>query len=182
MNFSSTAPGDKDQRCLNSCSILDSSSPVQSTQHQHGRDIVVLQPAHPGIGFPASLSSERVSCALSSVLLAVFSIFPMSLSKMILWTLNIPWFGRCVFLSVPLKVTVESMHSSSEHKSTVVLALWQSMQMILDPPGVDPQLSHKIGLNEKMVQIQNGEDGKQFPRFGTYKMGVLLRSMLIKEA
>jgi hypothetical protein len=50
---------------------------------------------------------------------------------------------------VALNVTVELTHSGSEHKSTVVLALWQSMQMILDPPGVDPQLSHKIALERE---------------------------------
>jgi len=92
------------------------------------------------------MSPESVPRAESNASLAVLSILPTSLSKMIRWTLNIPWFGKCVFLSAAWKAIVELIHSGSEHKSTVVLMLWQSMQMILDPPGVDPQLSQKIGL------------------------------------
>ena len=77
------------------------------------------------------------------------------------------------------------MHSSSEHKSTVVVSLWQSMQMILDPlRGVEPQLSQNMRLKQEGWLERWGfqnyieDSGK-----GTYeKMGVLTTSMLIKEA
>ena len=77
------------------------------------------------------------------------------------------------------------MHSSSEHKSTVVVSLWQSMQMILDPlRGAEPQLSQKNKLKTRVVRAAGvptdhvEDSGKE-----TYeKMGVLTTSMLIKEA
>ena len=87
----------------------------------------------------------------SSASFARFSILAVSLSKIMRWTLNIPWFGKCDFLSASSNVTVEFMHSGSEHKSTVVVSLRQSgsMQTILDPPGIESQLSHSIKLKSK---------------------------------
>ena len=89
--------------------------------------------------------------AESSASFARLSFLAVSRSKIIRWTLNIPWFGKCDFLSAALKVTVEFMHSGSEHKSTVVVSLRQSesMQTILDPPGVESQLSHSIKLKSE---------------------------------
>ena len=50
---------------------------------------------------------------------------------------------------------MESTHSCLEHRSTVVVLSEQSIQMILDPSRVEPQLSQEIMLEEK--NVHNGE-------------------------
>ena len=81
--------------------------------------------------------------------------FSKSLLKIYRWTLIIKWLGKCGFLPASSNVTLEVTHSCFEQRSVVSVSSEQSIQMILEPSGVEPQLSQETVLEEK--NVHNGE-------------------------